>query len=172
MNEALDALQLRRGMLQETMNFMGALAYGLEQVVGRGGNSVAFLAGKKLGRQIAVGANHMDDPAAALVEVNRLLREHGCLWEFGPFEPEGDAKSLVEEKEGGTSMLVVFHDCMIRQSLFSFGHVQKGSLCSMTHGVIAGTIEGVMGKSSELEILHAGENACLKRLVVKDEVIQ
>lgn len=172
MNGQEEGLRLRRGMLQETMNFMGALAYGLEQVVGRGGNSVAFLAGKKLGRQIAAGAAHTDDPQAALVEVNRLLQAHGCLWEFGPFEPQGDARSLVEEHEDGTSMLVVFHDCMIRQSLFSFGHVQKGSLCSMTHGVIAGTIEGVMGKASELEILHAGENACLKRLLVKNEVIQ
>ncbi len=169
MSDTATEIQLQRGMLQETMTFMGALAYGLEQVVGRGSNSVGFLAGKKLGRQFTADAPQQTDVNAALEEVNRILKANGCLWEFGPFAPQGDEAKKLASKDGvSDDTLIVFKECMIRQSLFRFGHVQKGALCSITHGFISGAIEGVMGKPSELEILHAGENACLKRLHVKE----
>lgn len=172
MSDNTAEIALQRGMLQATMTFMGALAYGLEQVVGRGSNSVSFLAGKKLGRQFTEGVPQTTDVGAALDQVNRILRANGCLWEFGLFEPQGKARELVDGGSDTVDTLIVFKDCMIRQSLFRFGHVQKGSLCSLTHGFISGAIEGVMGLSSELEILHAGENACLKRLRIKKETPQ
>lgn len=169
MTDTATEITLQRGMLQETMTFMGALAYGLEQVVGRGSNSVGFLAGKKLGRQFTADARRTDDVNEALAEVNRILKANGCLWEFGPFEPTGAAAKQLAGADGGPAdTLIVFKECMIRQSLFRFGHTQKGALCSITHGFISGAIEGVMGRPSELEILHAGENACLKRLRMKE----
>jgi predicted hydrocarbon binding protein len=64
-------------------------------------------------------------------------------------------------------MLLVFRDCMIRQSLLRFGHPQQGSLCNMMYGFFAGALETIMGKKATLEIRHAGENACLKMLTVE-----
>jgi predicted hydrocarbon binding protein len=55
---------------------------------------------------------------------------------------------------------------MIRQALFLYGHHQKGSLCNMMFGFFAGAVETIMGRKSSLEVLHAGENACLKRLLI------
>ena len=55
---------------------------------------------------------------------------------------------------------------MIRQSLFTFGHHQKGSLCNMMFGFFSGALQNIMGHDSTLEILHAGENACYKRLII------
>lgn len=158
----------QRGILQETMTFTAALAYGIEQVVGRGSNGMAFLAGKKLGMQLAAGAAKTDDPARALEEVRRVLRENSCLWEFVPFEPKGEAVAILRGGSDGADTLLVFRDCMIRQSLFRFGHAQKGSLCRMMYGFFSGALETIMGRKSELEVIHAGENACLKRLRLKE----
>ncbi len=62
--------------------------------------------------------------------------------------------------------MLVFRDCMIRQSLFMFGHHQKGSVCTMMFGFFAGALEMIMGRQSTLDIVHAGENACYKKLTV------
>ena len=54
---------------------------------------------------------------------------------------------------------------MVRNALFRYAHEQKQSLCYMAHGVFAGAMEKVMpGFSVDLEIDHAGPNACLKRM--------
>ncbi len=160
---------VKRNTLQETMNFQAALAYGIEQVVGRGANGMAYVAGRKLGMQFAANARKTGDVREALDEVRRVLRENSCLWEFGLFDPKGDARSLLQADSAGSDVLLVFRDCMIRQALFRFGHSQKGSLCRMMYGFFSGALEVIMGRKSELEILHAGENACLKRLRLKGE---
>jgi hypothetical protein len=38
----------------------------------------------------------------------------------------------------------------------------------MMYGFFSGAIEKIMGKKATLDIIHAGENACLKRLTVHD----
>ena len=62
----------------------------------------------------------------------------------------------------------MFRDCMIRQALYCYGHDQKGSLCYMMYGFFSGALDNIMGVRSKLEIVHAGENACLKRLQLQD----
>ena len=60
----------------------------------------------------------------------------------------------------------MFRNCMVRCALFRYGHEQKQSLCMMNHGFFCGYVQKFTGKRAELEILHAGENACLKELLV------
>jgi hypothetical protein len=55
---------------------------------------------------------------------------------------------------------------MVRCALFRYGHEQKQSLCMMNHGFFCGYVQKFTGKRAELEILHAGENACLKELLL------
>jgi predicted hydrocarbon binding protein len=155
-----------RKSLQESMNFLGALASGIEDAIGRPANSMAYVAGKRLGKKLSRNAEKTEDIEMALAEVRKVLEANSCLWQFDTVMPEG-RKSLIETTEDGDEVLLVFQDCMIRQSLFSFGHHQKGSLCNMMYGFFSGALENITGCRSQLKILHAGENACLKKLVLE-----
>lgn len=155
-----------RAVLQETMNFLGAMASGLEEAIGEPAKTITYLAGKNLGRRLSRDARRTADIQAALEEVSRILDEHHCLWGFEPFQ-HSTRERLIESTEAGEEIMLVFRDCMIRQSLFQFGHAQRGSLCNMMFGFFAGALEVILGGESTLEIVHAGENACLKRLTVR-----
>lgn len=161
MNDITEA----RASLQEAMNFLGALASGIEQAIGQSANSISFLAGKRLGMQFSEGAPATTDIVEALETIRDVLVRYNCLWHFEPFKPH-DRASLVLSSDHEEEILLAFSDCMIRQSLFKFGHSQKGSLCNMMNGFFSGAIRNIMGVDSTLQILHAGENACLKKLVV------
>lgn len=155
-----------RNTLQEAMTFLGAIASGIEEAVGETAKSITYVAGKDLGRRFSEGAGRTNDIEAALAEVRRILEERHCLWRFEPFQPSGRER-LIEHRADGDEIMLVFRDCMIRQSLFVFGHAQKGSLCNMMFGFFAGALESITGRESDLEIVHAGENACYKRLTLR-----
>ncbi len=164
--EDIHEIRKKRRTLQETMNFMAALSAGIEPILGRGANSMTMSAGRNLGRKFSETATKTDDLLAAVEEVRRVLEENHCLWGFEPFKPKGQAEMITVNDDGERQMMLVFKDCMIRQSLFRFGHPQQGSLCNMMYGFFAGALESIMGKKAKLEITHAGENACLKVLTV------
>ena len=166
--DTAEDIVVKRQVVQQSMNFMGALANGIEDAIGRPANSMAYVAGKKLGKSFSVDASKTDDITTALESVRSILQDNSCLWYFETFKPE-DRDQLVQKTEEGDELLLVFRDCMIRQTLFSYGHQQKGSLCNMMYGFFAGALENIMGRRSSLEIVHAGENACLKRLVIKKD---
>lgn len=157
----------KRRTLQETMNFMAALSAGIEPILGRGANSMTMSAGRNLGRKFSAGARKTGDLLQAIDEVRNILAANNCLWGFEPFKPKSQEEYITYSPEGDTQLLLVFRDCMIRQSLLRFGHPQQGSLCNMMYGFFAGALEAIMGKRTTLEIEHAGENSCLKLLTVK-----
>jgi predicted hydrocarbon binding protein len=109
---------------------------------------------------------HTGDIRQALESTRDVLLKNDYLWLFEPFKTH-DQETVVRESEEGTQVMLVFRDCMIRQSLFRFGHAQKGSLCNMMFGFFAGALQNIMGRESSLEIVHAGENACYKKLTVR-----
>jgi predicted hydrocarbon binding protein len=154
-----------RAQLQETMTFLGAIASGIEEAIGESANSISYLAGKRLGMQFSEHAPKTHDIMEALELVRKVLQENDCLWHFEPFQTH-DRPSMIQAVDKGDEIMLVFRDCMIRQSLFQFGHHQKGSLCNMMYGFFSGALKNIMGKESTLEIIHAGENGCYKRLVV------
>jgi len=164
--EDIHEIRKKRRTLQETMNFMAALSAGIEPILGRGANSMTMSAGKNLGRKFSENAAKTDDLLAAIEEVRRVLEENHCLWGFEPFKPKGQQELITTNDKGERQLLLIFRDCMIRQSLFRFGHPQQGSLCNMMYGFFAGALENIMGKKTTLDIKHAGENACLKVLTV------
>jgi hypothetical protein len=86
-------------------------------------------------------------------------------WAFEPYKRD-DEPELITVKEGALELKLVFRNCMVRSSLFRYGHPQRQSLCLMNHGLFCGLVEKIYGRPAELEILHAGENACLKLLTV------
>ena len=126
-----------RASLQETMTFLGAVASGIEQAIGESANSITYLAGKRLGMKLSENIDKTDDIEQALSSVTRVLKENSCLWHFETFQPH-DRPALIQTCPEGEELLLVFRDCMIRQSLFKFGHQQKGSLCNMMFGFFSG----------------------------------
>ena len=156
----------QRLALQDAMVFLGAIASGTEQAIGESANSIAYLAGVNLGKKMSEGVVHTSDILQALDLTRDVLKNNDYLWLFEPFKTH-DQETVVQENEDGTQVMLVFRDCMIRQSLFRFGHTQKGSLCNMMYGFFAGALQNIMGQESSLEIVHAGENACYKKLIIR-----
>lgn len=163
----MEEILKKRRTLQETMNFMAALSAGMEPILGRGANSMTMSAGRNLGRKFSESARRTDDLLEAVEEVRHILESNSCLWGFEPFKPKEQDVLITRNAKGERQMLLVFRDCMIRQALLRFGHPQKGSLCNMMYGFFAGALQNIMGLESTLEIVHAGENACYKKLIVR-----
>jgi predicted hydrocarbon binding protein len=148
------------------MVFLGAIASGTEQAIGESANSISYLAGVNLGKKMSAGVPQTGDILQALDSTRKVLEKNDYLWLFEAFKTH-DQETVVQEDEEGTHVMLVFRDCMIRQSLFCFGHAQKGSLCNMMYGFFAGALQNIMGQESSLEIVHAGENACYKKLTIR-----
>lgn len=150
--------------LHKASYFLGALAHGAEQNLGRGSLSFGLLAGKKFGIEAVEGAETTSDPYRALEILRAALAARGIRWDFEPF---AGARESALQQEGSTRRLrLVFHTCMVRNALFRYAHEQKQLLCYMAHGVFAGAMERVMpGTTVKLEIVHAGPNACLKDMI-------
>jgi predicted hydrocarbon binding protein len=153
-----------RDELQGLLVVMASLSHGLEQVLGRGAETVTFRAGRTVGLKSGAGQQEAD-LMVALGKVGEALRAVGIDWPFEAWKPAADA-SFVYEKNGKQAIKLVFRNCMVRCALFRYGHEQKQSLCMMNHGFFCGYVQKFTGKRAELEILHAGENACLKELLL------
>jgi hypothetical protein len=121
------------------------------------------MAGKKFGLAAVAGVEQTSDPIAAVTILRQALVRQGIVWDFEPFQ--GDHESLVADNGSTRRMRLVFRTCMVRNALFRYGHEQKQSLCYMAHGVFAGVMEQIMsGHKVDLQIIHAGPNACLKEM--------
>ena len=150
--------------LHNVAYFVGALAHGAEQNLGRGSLSICSMAGKRFGREAVEETRQTDDPEEAVTILREALAKQGIVWNFEPFS--GDRGSSIETEGSTHRMRLVFRTCMVRNALFRYGHEQKQSLCYMAHGVFAGAMERIMpGCKVELEIVHAGPNGCLKEMV-------
>ena len=153
--------------LQGVAFLIGSLTHAAEKNLGRGSLSSCALAGKKFGQEAVEDTETTQDPIKAIEILSEALKNRGIVWDFLPFK--GDSENLIAERDGKQIIRLSFATCMVRNALFRYAHDQKLSLCYMSHGVFAGAMEKIMpGKKVELEILHAGPNACLKELIVED----
>jgi hypothetical protein len=152
--------------VQGLMVFLAAMAEGLEEVLGRGAGAITYRAGRSTGRQTPVEAREPDDVLRALDQVWEEMCRLGMRWHFRPHLPAGQ-EGLLRQEDGKTKLELVFDNCMVRCSLFRYGHPQRLSLCLMNHGLFCGLFEQIHGGHANLDILHAGENACLKVLTVE-----
>ncbi len=157
-----EALQQTQGL----MVFLASASHGLEELLGRGAPSITFRAGRTKGLEVEVQRKEPDDLTAALDAVTKEMERIGMHWPFEIYKKDQEA-SPFSEADGKTQAKLVFRNCMIRSSLFRYGHEQKLSLCMMNHGVFCGLLEQIHGGRANLEIIHAGENACLKLLTVE-----
>ena len=152
--------------LQGLMVFLGSAANGLEHLLGRGAPSITFRAGRTTGLKVKIEQQEKGDLIKALDVLQREMQRIGIHWPFDVYKKAKQASPIYEE-EGKKKVQLVFRHCMVRSSLFRYGHPQKLSLCMMNHGLFCGLLEQIYGVRANLEIIHAGENACLKLLTLE-----
>ncbi|MGE5341024.1 MAG: hypothetical protein ACM3SY_06025 [Candidatus Omnitrophota bacterium] len=164
-----------RKELTEVMKFLGSLSSGIEEIVGEAACGMSYVAGKELGKKYSEGSPKTNDILEAIKISQDILAKNGFLWKFEPWKKKNQDSPVFmkineyTDKEN-EAIQVVFRDCMIRQTLFCYGHDQKQSLCYMMYGFFSGAMESIMGRKATLEIKHAGPNACLKELTLGDPV--
>lgn len=151
---------------QGLMVFLASVSNGLEDVLGRGAGGITFRAGKTTGLKQQVAVRDPDNLDHALELVWDEMCRIGMRWAFEPYKLAAEP-TLVKTADGRVQMKLVFRNCLVRSALFRYGHPQKLSLCLMNHGLFCGLLEKIHGGKANLEILHAGENACLKLLTVE-----
>lgn len=149
--------------LHGLMQMNGYIIKSLEEIAGRGANAVTYRAGKKFGHEVAKYFEKKDDVEDALRELSYIL--HG-QYSFEPWK-RGDQEDYIVEDESGTYIYLVFHDCIVRQTLRRIGQEQGGPYCQTLCGYVVGAVEEITGKRAKLEIIHTGPNACLKKLIIK-----
>jgi hypothetical protein len=162
-----DIVSLRK-KIQKAMIFTGALAKGTEKLQKKASMAVGFMAGKKVGINSLdnVDVQQVEEPLEALNILSKALLNMGIDWNFKPVK-HTHMDSFIEEKDGKQHIYLVFRDCMIRNVLYHYSHAQKESLCVMSHGIFSGALETIMpGYTVDLEIQHAGPNACYKILTL------
>jgi predicted hydrocarbon binding protein len=157
-------LEQKRGELHGLMVFAGSLAYGLEQMLGRGATSINFRAGRNVGLKVEV-AKKTGDLMEALDVLRDGLAQRGINWEIKPWKAATDDNYVYEVNEQ-PAIKLSFHNCMVRCTLFRFSHEQKLSMCQMEMGLLCGMLENITGRKAVLKVLHAGENACFKELAL------
>lgn len=154
------------GELQGLLVFIASLSHGLENVLGRGAAPITFRAGRTIGLKTKASKTSTD-PLEALTLVGNQMKDLGIEWPFEVWNPEGKADPFYE-KDGKKALKLVFRHCMVRCSLFRYAHEQKQSLCMMNHGLFCGYLQSILGKRADLDIVHAGDSACLKELVIHE----
>ncbi|MBI5545915.1 MAG: hypothetical protein HY901_18655 [Deltaproteobacteria bacterium] len=147
------------------MIFLASAAHGLENLLGRGAPSITFGSGRKTGLKVAV-SKKSNDLLEALQILKKEMDELGIQWPFEPHKKKGESSLVTLNDKGEQVVKLAFQHCMVRSSLFRYGHAQKQSLCMMNHGLFCGMLEQILGARANLEIIHAGENACYKLLTV------
>lgn len=152
--------------LQGLMVFLASASNGLEDLLGRGAPSITFRAGRSMGLKVKGVKEEKSDLLKALDVVWEEMCQVGMRWAFEPYKKKEEPELITTSDEGKLQLKLVFRNCMVRSSLFRYSHPQKLSLCMMNHGYFCGLLQNIYGTKANLEILHAGENACLKLLTV------
>ena len=159
-------VNVKREELQGLLVFMSSLSHAMEKVLGRGAAPITFRAGRTIGLKSEVDKKSTD-VTEALDLVGQELLKRGINWEYELWKPASESSFFykVDDKEAAK---LVFRNCMIRCSLFRYSHEQKTSLCMMNHGLFCGFLQNITGKRANLDIIHAGENACIKELTLQE----
>ena len=152
--------------VQGLMVLLGSLTDSLETTVGQGSNAVCSRAGRIVGTSRNVKGTR-SDLLEALEAVRQEMLDMGIDWPFLYYK-KGSEPEYVVQADGVQEIQLPFYNCLVRCTLFRYGFPQGMSLCETKHGLFCGLFEKIYGARATLEIVHAGENACLLKLRVFD----
>jgi predicted hydrocarbon binding protein len=134
--------------IRDRMFLLSILTRSLELFSGDWAKTICYIAGRKMSEIIAIG---------------ECKTVEDCLEKMSKSSPW---KVDVFEKVNDNEYLVVFKSCPIRQTHYTVCTKQGGALCQVTHGYIESILSSHLKRKVRLILIHAGPNACLKRLVV------
>lgn len=152
-------------LVQGSMLFLGSIAHGLEELVGRGALGITFRAGRNLALKVDINATE-DDLLKAIGVVCEEMERIGLRWDVEVYKKQSESE-YVEQVDEESHIKLVFRNCMVRSCQFHYGHPQKNSLCMLNHGFFCGLLQKVHKAMSDYEFIHSGENACIGLLKVK-----
>ncbi|GEM_PF-1757310 len=132
--------------LKSRMKILAILSNALELLSGEWAKTVCWIAGKRLGENVNVGEKSSLEDVFSVVS---------------PWKVE------VFEKKNDNEYLVIFRECPIRQTHYVVCTKQGNVMCQITHGYITQVIAKALKKNVKLVLLHAGPNACLKKVVIE-----
>lgn len=147
--------------LPALMRISGVLSETLHNLLGRSANAPAFIAGKNLAKDMTQDIERTDDIEKALAQLEEAFKGE---WRCVVWHKRGVPQ--IRKENGNTVIDLVFRECVIRETLKEVNGGRMGPLCRVAYGVIAGILEEITGKKVELEIIHAGPRACLKRVTI------
>jgi hypothetical protein len=158
----------QRGQLQGLLVLMGSLSHGLETVLGRGAATVTFRAGRTVGLKADV-RERTADVERALVLVGEELRAVGIVWPFELWKPAA-ASSFFYDKDGKQTARLVFPELHgAKLALPLRPRAAAVALPDEPRPVLRLPAEDPGGKRVvRPRDLNAGENACLKELIVHE----
>ncbi len=134
--------------IRDRMVLLSILTRSLELFSGEWAKTICYIAGRKM---------------SEVMDVGKCESVEDCLQKLSSVSPWWVD---LFEKVSDNEYLVVFKSCPIRQTHYTVCTKQGGALCQVTHGYIESIISNHLGKKVRLILIHAGPNACLKRLVV------
>jgi hypothetical protein len=151
--------------VQGLMVYLGSLSNGLEMLLGRGSESICFRSGRGVGLGQEVEAKAAGDLERSLELVQAEMQKLGINWPFSAYKKSTETE-LVVENGGIKEVKLAIKNCIVRCTLFRYGFDQGQSLCQTKHGLFCGLFDQVYGGRSTMDIVHAGENACLLKLKI------
>jgi len=120
------------------------------ELLGPGAKGILYGSGKSAGKKIGKTREVAASLADALNVVNEI---HNAI--------------KLEPSENGN---VVCRDCPFREMLEAAALPLGGVICSLGHGYMAGILQELTGKKVDVVTEHAGPNACLLSVLLKEEV--
>lgn len=151
--------------VQGMMVYLCSLAHGLEVLLGRGSESVCFRAGRNVGLGHKIAAKE-PDLVKAIAAVQTEMQSMGINWPISPFQKSTEP-DLVTDNDGIKEVKLAVQNCIVRCTLARYGFHQKGSICQTKHGMFCGLLDQIHGSKSTMGIIHAGENGCMLKLMIR-----
>lgn len=146
--------------LHALMDVVGMMVHITESMVGRSSRAFYYRLSKDYGAKIGKMAGKKENVEEAI----ESLRRYQDWWNIQLWSKTGDV--LIDKSEDGIKFRILIRDCIIRQTLLRENLPQRSMMCYLTNGFIVGALETMLDIKGDIEVIHAGNNACLKEITL------
>ena len=154
-------------MLRDNLATLSALTAALSKasgaLLGKSTQSIMYLSGWDMGKEEGQKLDRSTDLTTA-IDLAMSADLHGWhveLWK------DADQPGYVVQEPGLEWAWLIFRECPVRQVCLAHDVPMGDALCFLSHGYLAGLLGEIMGKKCDLQLDHAGTNACKKALRIK-----
>lgn len=146
--------------LHAVMDISGEMVHIIESATGKGARALCYTVSKGYGAKLGMMLGKKNGVEEALDALN----ENQDWWNINLWSKHDEP--LIEESDGVKKFKILIRDCTVRQTLLRVNLPQRSTMCHLTNGYIIGALEAMLDVKGNIEILHAGNNACLKEITL------